>query len=162
MVEVYNERIRDLLNERSPPGGLKVRQHPKLGVQLVGLTECAVGSYDDISRRLEEGKTNRAIAATQSNGTSSRAHLVVSVLFVKIEKDAKGPGRHLEQASKLNFIDLAGSEVVESGASGDRLVEGSAINLSLTMMGTVLTALAEKSMHPKKKIAIPYKESKLT
>lgn len=250
IVEVYNERIRDLLNERSPAGGLKVRQHPKLGVQVpggqggrtvkmpqpaphwhahchvesrgwcssmtgrplctqvVGLTECAVGSYEDIDRRVEEGKTNRAIACTQNNATSSRGHLVVTVRFVKIEKDAKGPGRHLEQASspdgagcchagmphpslictacscsgngrlatnssmtvrpaasqasKLNFIDLAGSEVVEAGAAGDRLVEGSAINLSLTMMGTVLTTLAEKSMHPKKKIAIPYKESKLT
>jgi hypothetical protein len=163
VLEVYNERIRDLLNSRSPHGGLKVRQHPKLGVQVVGLTEVAVGSFDDIDRRLEEATSNRASFATRSNSTSSRGHMMATVLFVKIEKDAKGPGRHREQAAKLHFIDLAGSEQVEAGgAAADRLREGSAINLSLTMMGNVLTALAEKSMHPKKKIAIPYKESKLT
>jgi kinesin family protein 1 len=163
MLEVYNEKVRDLLNKRSPVDGLKVRQHPKLGVQVVGLTEVAVGSYEDIANRIEEGTTNRTIASTEMNAVSSRGHTIVTVSLTKIEKDAKGPGRHKEQLSKINLVDLAGSDRVDaSEVAGDRLREGSAINLSLTMFGNVITALAEKAMHPKKKIIIPYREAKLT
>jgi hypothetical protein len=42
------------------------------------------------------------------------------------------------------------------------LQEGAAINLSLTMLGNVITALAEKSNNPKKNVLVPYRESKLT
>lgn len=133
MLEVYNEKVRDLLNKKSPVGGLKVRQHPKLGVQIVGLTDVAVGTYEDIDRRIEEGTTNRAIATTQMNAVSSRGHTVVTVSLTKIEKDAKGPGKHREQLSKMSMVDLAGSERLD-GMEGDRLREGSAINLSLAML----------------------------
>lgn len=161
MLEVYNEKVRDLLNKKSPVGGLKVRQHPKLGVQVVGLTDVAVGTYEDIDRRIEEGTTNRAIATTQMNAVSSRGHTVVTISLTKIEKDAKGPGKHREQLSKMSMVDLAGSERLD-GMEGDRLREGSAINLSLAMLSNVITALAEKAMHPKKKIVVPYREAKLT
>jgi kinesin family member 1 len=161
MLEVYNEKIRDLLNKKSPVGGLKVRQHPKLGVQVVGLTDVAVGTYEDIDRRIEEGITNRAIATTQMNAVSSRGHTVVTISLTKIEKDAKGPGKHREQMSKMSIVDLAGSDRLDS-MQGDRLQEGSAINLSLAMLSNVITALAEKAMHPKKKVVVPYRESKLT
>jgi len=42
------------------------------------------------------------------------------------------------------------------------LKEGAAINLSLTMLGNVITALAERSNNPHKKVLIPYRDSKLT
>jgi len=63
----------------------------------------------------------------------------------------------------MNLVDLAGSERAEStGATGDRLKEGAAINLSLTMLGNVITALAERSNHPNRKVLVPYRDSKLT
>jgi kinesin family protein 1 len=44
MLEIYNEAVRDLLSKDPPSkGGLKVRQHPKLGVQVVGLED--VGAF---------------------------------------------------------------------------------------------------------------------
>ena len=163
MLEVYNEKVRDLLNKRSAVGGLKVRQHPKLGVQIVGLTDVAVGTFEDVDRRIEEGITNRAIATTQMNAVSSRGHTVATISLTKIEKDAKGPGKHREQISKISMVDLAGCERADGmDPAGDRLREGSAINLSLAMLSNVITALAEKAMHPKKKIVVPYKESRLT
>ncbi|RHY36847.1 hypothetical protein DYB38_007783, partial [Aphanomyces astaci] len=55
-------------------------------------------------------------------------------------------------------VDLAGSErQSKTGATGDRLQEANKINLSLSALGNVISALVDgKSKH------IPYRDSKLT
>ena len=56
MLEIYNEQVRDLLTRDNPKGGLQVRQNPKLGLFYVEkLKKVAVGSYNEIERRMEEG-----------------------------------------------------------------------------------------------------------
>ena len=61
-------------------------------------------------------------------------------------------------ASRLNLVDLAGSErLSKTGAKGDRMKEAQKINLSLSALGNVISALVEgRSQH------IPYRDSKLT
>lgn len=47
---------------------------------------------------------------------------------------------------KLNLVDLAGSErAAKSGVTGDRLKEASKINLSLSALGNVISALADEN-----------------
>ena len=67
----------------------------------------------------------------------------------------------MAKSSLMNLVDLAGSERAnQTGATGDRLKEGAAINLSLTSLGNVISALADNSAG--KNVRVPYRDSVLT
>jgi hypothetical protein len=166
MLEIYNEQVQDLLQ---PPtarakGGLKVREHPMTGVFVENLSKRGVGSYDEISTTIEVGNKHRTVAATQMNATSSRAHTVLTISFTQIFYDANTGQPVNRKQSDINLVDLAGSERVDkTGATGERLQEGTNINKSLSTLGKVITALAKKSDGSLGKgEVIPYRESKLT
>ena len=54
-------------------------------------------------------------------------------------------GDPMTRLSAINLVDLAGSERQKtSEAEGDRLKEGAAINLSLSTLGNVISALVQK------------------
>lgn len=165
MLEIYNEQVQDLL---VPPanrekGGLKVRENPKTGVYVEGLKKVVVTSYADISSWLDKGNEHRTVGATQMNATSSRAHTVLTISFSQVfYDDSTGKPLNRKQ-SDINLVDLAGSERAgKTGATGDRLAEGSNINKSLSCLGKVITALAKKSTAAGKGEVVPYRESKLT
>lgn len=161
MLEIYNEQVRDLLNPGSnKKGGLKVRQHPAKGFFVENLITVPVKDYADIDNRIEEGTRNRTVAATNMNATSSRAHTIVAITF--IQKGKNEAGQMMTKTAIVNLVDLAGSERADStGATGDRLKEGSAINLSLSTLGNCIKALAEQSMG-KKGAQVPFRDSVLT
>lgn len=66
MVEIYNERVQDLLIDPSmrPTGGLKVREHKTLGVYVQDLSKHPVDSYEAIEAKMDAGQKNRTIGAT--------------------------------------------------------------------------------------------------
>lgn len=89
----------------------------------------------------------------------SRAHTIVSVLLVQKYKNEAG--KEMSKSSLINLVDLAGSERAnQTGATGDRLKEGAAVNLSLTALGNVISALADNSQG--KNVRVPYRDSQLT
>ena len=184
-VEVYQEKLRDLLkgsssssSSTSPKhdnhhhshgnsGQIKLRQNPKTKtIELSGAEIKTVTSHADISKLMDRGFKRRTKAKTNMNEASSRSH---AVLTLWIDQEDTGAGMGTIK-SKLSLIDLAGSErQSKTGATGDRLKEGSAINKSLSALGNVVKALTEgqdksnsKGKSSKHNAHVPYRDSTLT
>lgn len=64
-VEIYNEKIKDLLDPRKCD--LKIHENNKLGVHVAGMTEQYVGTEQEVYDMLKVGNENRSIAATNMN-----------------------------------------------------------------------------------------------
>ncbi|XP_002158951.2 kinesin-like protein KIF17 [Hydra vulgaris] len=154
-LEIYNEDIRDLLGI-DLKAKLDVKEHPDSGIYVKGLTKSACHSIKDMEKLMKKGSQNRSVGATLMNADSSRSHSIFTIYVETCELGADGK-EHI-RAGKLNLVDLAGSErQAKTGATGDRLKEATKINLSLSALGNVISALVDgKSKH------IPYRDSKLT
>ncbi|XP_069792215.1 kinesin-like protein KIF13B [Narcine bancroftii] len=161
-MEIYNEKVRDLLDPKGSRHSLKVREHKVLGPYVDGLSKLAVTSYKDIESLMSEGNKSRTVAATNMNEESSRSHAVFNIILTHTLCDLQS-GTLGEKVSKLSLVDLAGSErAAKTGAAGDRLKEGSNINKSLTTLGLVISALADQAAGKNKNKFVPYRDSVLT
>uniref|UniRef100_A0A3B4GH48 Kinesin family member 13A n=1 Tax=Pundamilia nyererei TaxID=303518 RepID=A0A3B4GH48_9CICH len=161
-MEIYNEKVRDLLDPKGSRQSLKVREHKVFGPYVDGLSQLAVTSFEDIEVLMSEGNKSRTVAATNMNEESSRSHAVFSIIVTQTLYDLQS-GNSGEKVSKMSLVDLAGSErVSKTGAAGERLKEGSNINKSLTTLGCVISALADQSAGKGKAKFVPYRDSVLT
>uniref|UniRef100_A0A096M166 Kinesin-like protein n=1 Tax=Poecilia formosa TaxID=48698 RepID=A0A096M166_POEFO len=154
-LEIYNEEVRDLLGSNTKQKH-ELKEHPECGVFVQDLTMHTVHSVGECERIMEQGWKNRAVACTLMNKDSSRSHSIFTIHLEICNTDAAGQD-HI-RAGKLNLVDLAGSErQSKTGATGERLREATKINLSLSALGNVISALVVgRSKH------IPYRDSKLT
>ncbi|XP_065661871.1 kinesin-like protein KIF16B isoform X3 [Hydra vulgaris] len=166
-MEIYNEQVRDLLErnvKKLSPKSLKLREHPRDGPFVQGLTVHPVTDYASIESLLEEGNNIRATAATNMNNVSSRSHAIFTIKLSQAKLNDNIPS---EITSKVNLVDLAGSERVgSSGSTGTRFKEGAFINKSLVILSLVISALAENSSpvkaYPHRQVFVPYRDSVLT
>ncbi|XP_028552318.1 kinesin-like protein KIN-14A [Dendrobium catenatum] len=152
MVEIYNEQVRDLLTEETSTKKLEIRNcSSNGGLSLPDATMHHVQSTSDVMNLMKAGEKNRAFSCTAMNNRSSRSHSVLTIHVCG--RDVLGN----KLQSCLHLVDLAGSERVDkSEVTGDRLKEAQHINKSLSCLGDVIAALAQKSSY------IPYRNSKLT
>lgn len=151
-LEIYRERIRDLLDTSDDPPDLKIRQSEIKGNYVQGLIEKHVYGPQEIMSVIKEGAAQRTTASTNLNNTSSRSHAVLTITLTQKLQDGS------ELTSKMHLVDLAGSENVgRSEVTGTTLAETQAINKSLSCLGNVIFALTEKGREH-----IPYRDSKLT
>uniref|UniRef100_A0A674PFD8 Kinesin-like protein KIF16B n=1 Tax=Takifugu rubripes TaxID=31033 RepID=A0A674PFD8_TAKRU len=165
-LEIYNERVRDLLRRKSTQTyNLRVREHPKDGPYVEDLSKHLVQNYSDVEDLMEAGNINRTTASTGMNDVSSRSHAIFTINFTQAKFDAEMPS---ETVSKIHLVDLAGSERADAtGATGVRLKEGGNINKSLVTLGNVISSLADMSSdgvnsNQKKSVFVPYRDSVLT
>lgn len=123
---------------------------------MKNLTTVIVKGVAEIEKIMIKGTKNRKTGQTKMNKDSSRSHSIFTLFLEMSEKDETGEDKF--KAGKLNLVDLAGSErQSKTEATGERLKEAQKINLSLSALGNVISALVDgKSKH------IPYRDSKLT
>ncbi|XP_021732678.1 kinesin-like protein KIN-14Q isoform X3 [Chenopodium quinoa] len=156
VLEVYNEQIRDLLASGTQPSvaskRLEIRQASEGVLHVPGLIEAHVSNIREAWDVLQTGSNARAVGSTNANEHSSRSHCIHCVM-VKGHNLLTGECTR----SKLWLVDLAGSErIAKTEAQGERLKEAQNINKSLSALGDVISALANKSQH------VPFRNSKLT
>jgi hypothetical protein len=132
------------------------QEHPEKGVYIPNLSWHECKRNLDCEKLMDKGNKNRATGATLMNADSSRSHSIFTINVEMCEQANDGEEHY--RVGKLNLVDLAGSErQSKTGASGDRLKEATKINLSLSALGNVISALVDgKAKH------IPYRDSKLT
>lgn len=163
VLEIYNERLKDLTTEKGSED-LAIHEDVTVGgkgIYVDGLNEVPVNSATDILNLVAKAQARRAVGQTNMNEHSSRSHSVVTLRIGSCDADDK-EGVSLT-VSKLHLIDLAGSERQKAtGATGDRLKEGAQINLSLSALGNVINALTEPKSAGGKGRHVPYRDSKLT
>lgn len=181
-LEIYNEKIHDLLSMSTNGGGIggpavqeeiKLREDSKRGVYASPLKEEIVQSPTQLLRVIARGDQARRTASTQFNSRSSRSHAVVQIVVESRERIPGGPAASTEnkrsallpggvRVSTLSLIDLAGSE--KAAESKERRQEGSHINKSLLTLGTVVSKLSEHKDGKSDKDGkhLPYRDSKLT
>ncbi|XP_068610131.1 kinesin-like protein KIF13B [Brachionichthys hirsutus] len=161
-MEIYNEKVRDLLDPKGSRQTLRVREHNVFGPYVDGLSRLAVADCKDIESLMSEGNKSRTVAATNMNEESSRSHAVFNIILTHTLMDLQS-GTCGEKVSKLSLVDLAGSErAAKTGAAGERLKEGSNINKSLSTLGLVISALADQGAGKNKNKFVPYRDSVLT
>ncbi|KAL0049957.1 hypothetical protein WJX82_001623 [Trebouxia sp. C0006] len=177
-LEIYQEEVQDLLS-KNPNQRLEVKESAEKGVYVKGLVQFVVKSVAEINSVLQVGRKNRSVGATCMNQDSSRSHSVFTITVETADKEdsaatastsspatgisggtsAAGGGKNTVRVGKLNLVDLAGSErQSKTGATGDRLKEATKINLSLSALGNVISALVDG----KPGGHVPYRDSKLT
>ncbi|KAL8594876.1 Kinesin-like protein kif3b [Nucella lapillus] len=154
-LEIYQEEIRDLL-ARDQNKHLELKERPDTGVYVKDLSSFVTKNVKEIENIMNSGFENRSVGATNMNEHSSRSHAIFIITIECSEEGADGE-THI-RVGKLNMVDLAGSERQnKTGAAGERLKEATKINLSLSALSNVISALVDsKTTH------IPYRDSKLT
>lgn len=179
-LEIYNEKIHDLLSASSSGGAsisqqeeIKLREDSKRGVYATPLKEEIVQSPTQLLRVIARGDHARRTGSTQFNSRSSRSHAVVQIVVESRERAPAGSCQDRRsgmapggvRVSTLSLIDLAGSE--RAADDKERRTEGAHINKSLLTLGTIISRLSEDKDRPgnpadKEGRHLPYRDSKLT
>ncbi|KAM6568030.1 hypothetical protein CsatB_016015 [Cannabis sativa] len=152
MIEIYNEQYNiTFVSLNLHTLGIVTHYQPN-GLAVPDASMHPVKSTSDVIELMEIGLKNRSVSFTALNERSSRSHSCVTI-HVRGLDSKTGATLH----GNLHLVDLAGSERVDrSEVTGDRLKEAQHINKSLSALGDVIFALAQKSSH------VPYRNSKLT
>lgn len=179
-VQIYNEQLFDMLRDGGRDRPLEIHEDNNRDIYVQGLSEFRVKNVLECLALIRIGEDNRAIRETHMNQASSRSHSVFQVVLEQ-ELDPQDPRRHQQERkeqttvsqdddimilrSKLNLIDLAGSEKWDTrqDIADQHAQELANINSSLFALGRCIAALCRSTSHSTTfPTHIPYRESKLT
>lgn len=154
-VEIYNEKIRDLLREEEFDDAkheIKVNPDGRRYISDINMVPLEPTDSEAVEAVMSQAARHRSVGSTDMNAVSSRSHSVFTLHLTALH-----PQNRQALRGTLNLCDLAGSERLDrSKATGDRAKETMAINKSLSALTDVFVAIGKKASH------IPFRNSKLT
>ncbi|KAH8605618.1 Kinesin motor domain [Trypanosoma vivax] len=144
MVEVYMEKVRDLLAPRvrgQEPESLEILEDNQRRVYVKGAGVHPVLSVERLMGLLQLGNANRQKGETRMNETSSRSHAIIQITISQ-QYDSLDM-KDVESVALL--VDLAGSErQSKTESSGLAFEEAKKINQSLLMLGRALNSFSDR------------------
>ncbi|XP_060842523.1 centromere-associated protein E-like isoform X2 [Rhopalosiphum padi] len=157
-LEIYNEKVIDLLEKKNNKNQTKKIEIQKDGLHITPLKAIVCQNSQMVIDLMRIGEKNRSIGETDMNERSSRSHTIFRIILESRNIDDDCDGAY--QQSVINLVDLAGSErSSQTQSSMERFKEGCKINSSLTTLGLVIQQLSEcpdSSQH------VNFRDSKLT
>ncbi|XP_043662955.1 LOW QUALITY PROTEIN: kinesin-like protein KIN-7I [Drosophila teissieri] len=145
-IEIYNEKIYDLLNKKNQD--LKIHESGN-GIVNVNCEECIITSEDDLLRLLCMGNKERTVGETNMNERSSRSHAIFRIIIESRKSHTSDDDTVVQ--SVLSLVDLAGSEHVDQAAAQSR-------SSSLTSFCNLVRSLSENVVSK----SISFRDSKIT
>ena len=103
-MEIYNEKIKDLLN---PENTMPEIIEDKKGVSVRNLKEVIVKTVQEVMACIKEGEGNRHISATDYNEHSSRSHTIFQLV---IESRSKGLPTNANRGVRVSQLVKAKSD----------------------------------------------------
>ena len=140
-IEIYNETIHDLLH-KDLNNNIVLQEDPFYGVMAKGATIFEVTSEEAALQLMFQGEINRTVCEHKLNKNSSRSHVIFTII---VEQRSKFESLEKVNISKLNIIDMAGSErTKKTHSTGETLLEASFINKSLSYLEQLVVGYSEK------------------
>ena len=185
-IEVYNEKIYDLLNQNddgminhNTSADLKIRDSFVTGAFIEGLSKVAVNDINELIKLLIMGVERRSVGTSLKNSVSSRSHCIVTLELTSLlpKKATTGKSQQSQQHGffmhrdespvRVQMVDLAGSEqgLEELKANNVRksdveLMEVKLIRRSLSTLGYIVKEMGRRSKY--KHTDLPFKDSTIT
>lgn len=146
-IEVYNEKIFDLLDEKKR----ELKIYERKGEAMTNQKQFEVKSKEDVMKFFHSGNQLKRMGASVINENSSRSHTIFRISIETTNENG------LIKSSNLFLVDLAGNEKPDMTKSSFN--EGVIINKSLLALGKIVRQLSEKNVDVKK---LRYRDSLLT
>lgn len=146
-LEIYNEKIIDLLSDPKSKTQLVISTGNDRDTEIRNLNELEVSSMNDIRNVVSQGNAARHRGVTDFNCESSRSH---TIFRLRLQQKS--------QCSYLSIVDLAGCERMSvSNITHESLKESSNINKSMLALGKCIRCLRQNPTG-----SVPYRDSRLT
>ncbi|EGG21371.1 kinesin-7 [Cavenderia fasciculata] len=120
-LEIYNEEIKDLLNNTKQKQKLKIQEDGDRMVYVAGLKEEMVDSPDQILALLAQGEEKRHIGSTNMNETSSRSHTIFRMYIESnegsTETNGSGSGNTAVGRASTSSINTNNKRTLKSSKS---------------------------------------------
>lgn len=146
-IEVYNEKIFDLLDDKKR----ELQMFERKGETMTTQKQFEAKSKEDIMNYFHAGNRCKRMGESITNENSSRSHTIFRITLETLGDDGQ------MKLSNLFLVDLAGSEKPDMAKTSFN--EGLFINKSLLALGKIIRQLSEKNVNVKK---LRYRDSILT